>query len=233
LAVIVGSGVRVEDLAVDGDDRLVDGVTVRDSGPALFMSRHGPKGTVPAHLVDHPSNARALVELGCTRVVALASTGSLRTDWPVGTVVAPDDFFAPWAGASIFDDTRGHTVPGFDGPWRAAILRAWRAAAASPIVDGGVYVHTTGPRFETPAEIRFFATVGDLVGMTLASECVVAKELGLTYAAVCIVDNMANGLDDVLLTQEDFDSGVAANRHQFLQDVRRVVRQMVEDEGWA
>ena len=85
----------------------------------------------------------------------------------------------------------------------------WRDASSTPIVDGGVYVQTIGPRFETPAEIRFFATVGDVVGMTVAAECVLAKEAGLAYAAVCMIDNMANGLDDVGLSLDEFQPGVA------------------------
>ncbi len=59
----------------------------------------------------------------------------------------------------------------------------------------GVYVNTRGPRFETKAEVRHFTTIGDVVGMTAAHEAGLAKELGLRYAAVCIVDNVCNGLE--------------------------------------
>ena len=38
------------------------------------------------------------------------------------------------------------------------------------------------------------AAHADVVGMTIASECIVAGELGLAYAAVCVVDNLANGI---------------------------------------
>ena len=40
------------------------------------------------------------------------------------------------------------------------------------------------------------AAHADLVGMTIASECVVAGELGLPYAALCMVDNLANGIGE-------------------------------------
>ena len=49
-------------------------------------------------------------------------------------------------------------------------------------------------------------------GMTVAAECVLAKEAGLAYAAVCMIDNMANGLDDVGLSLDEFQPGVASNR---------------------
>ena len=70
------------------------------------------------------------------------------------------------------------------------------------MVDGGVYWQTNGPRFETPAEVRMLAAHADVVGMTVASECVAANQLGLEYAAVCVVDNLANGIGVETLTPE-------------------------------
>ena len=58
----------------------------------------------------------------------------------------------------------------------------------------GVYWQARGPRLETPAEIRLVAAHADVVGMTVATECVIAGELGLRYAELCVVDNLANGV---------------------------------------
>ncbi len=156
-------------------------------------------------------------------MLGLSSTGSLRLDWPVGTIVCPDDFYAPQVTVTAHDDARSHTVPGFDPSWRSRVLETWRAHAATPIVDGGVYAQTSGPRFETPAEVRALARIGDLVGMTIAAECILASELGLAYAAVCVVDNLANGLDPEPLTIEAFQAAVAANRTALLADLDAVL----------
>jgi 5'-methylthioadenosine phosphorylase len=87
-------------------------------------------------------------------------------------------------------------------------VTAGRAAGAS-VRTRGVYVQTTGPRLETPAEVAHFATLGDIVGMTMASEATLANELDIPYAAVCSVDNYCNGLverpltfDQIRVTQE-------------------------------
>jgi hypothetical protein len=42
--------------------------------------------------------------------------------------------------------------------------------------------------------------------LTIASECVLAGELGLAYAGICVVDNLANGVSDAPLTVEEIPS---------------------------
>ncbi len=174
---------------------------------AAVVQRHGTVDAyVLPHRIDHAANLRPLIEQGCDRVLAIASVGSLRTDLPVGSIVCPDDFIALQVGESIFGDTRAHTAPGFAIPWRREVVAAWDAVAGEPAVDGGVYWQTIGPRFETPAEIRMIAPHADLVGMTIASECVIAGELGLEYAALCMVDNLANGLADGQLSVAEMEA---------------------------
>lgn len=163
---------------------------------AIVLRRHGnPEGAyVLPHRIDHAANLRSLAGAGCDRVLAIGSVGSLDPGLAVGSFVCPHDFIALQVTVTTFDDARGHMTPGFDPDWRARVLAAWEASAAGPLRDGGVYWQTSGPRFETPAEIRLLAAHADVVGMTLAAECVVAGELGLAYAAVCVVDNLANGV---------------------------------------
>jgi 5'-methylthioadenosine phosphorylase len=163
---------------------------------AAIVQRHGAEGAyVLPHQIDHGANLRPLLEQGCDRVLAIGSVGSLRSELAVGSMVCPDDFIALGLSPSIFADARAHAAPGFDPQWRAEVIEAWTASGQQPR-DGGVYWQTPGPRFETPAEIRLIAPHADVVGMTIASECVVAGELGLAYAALCVVDNLANGIGD-------------------------------------
>jgi len=179
---------------------------------AEVLLRHGEPGGpyVPPHLIDHEANLRPLRAAGCDRVLAVCSVGSLKEEIAVGSLVCPDDFIALQLGITTFDDARGHMPPGFDGEWRERVLAASRSAGA-PFADGGVYWQTIGPRFETPAEIRLLAAHADLVGMTMASECVVAGELGLSYAALCAVDNLANGVGDAPLEVGELEATRASN----------------------
>jgi 5'-methylthioadenosine phosphorylase len=165
-----------------------------EQGAAIVQRHRSPEGTfVLPHAIDHEANLRPLLEQGCDRVLGIGSVGSLKADLAVGSLVCPDDFIALNLGDSVFGDARAHSAPGFDRRWREEVIAAWSEGGQEPR-DGGVYWQARGPRFETPAEIRLMATNADVVGMTLASECVVAGELGFTYAALCVVDNLANGL---------------------------------------
>jgi 5'-methylthioadenosine phosphorylase len=60
--------------------------------------------------------------------------------------------------------------------------------------------------------VRLIAEYADVVGMTMGSECVIACQLGLAYAAICVVDNLANGVGEQPLSSEEYEAGVAANR---------------------
>jgi 5'-methylthioadenosine phosphorylase len=196
-------------------------VEVLDAGSFVYVQRHGLDDYRAPHAIDHGANLSAVREAGCDRILALGSAGSLRTEIPVGAFVAPDDFIS-LTRATLHDDAAGHRVPGFDPEWRATLVAAF-AGAGLPLRDGGVYWQSEGPRFETEAEVRMIARNADLVGMTIASEAVIAAELGLRYAAVCSVDNMANGIGPAALTLEEFEAGKAANRDRAQRALAEVV----------
>jgi 5'-methylthioadenosine phosphorylase len=189
-------------------------VTLLDAGDHLVLERHGSHAYTPAPFVDHPRNLGALLQAGCDRVLAICSVGSLDTDLAVGSFLCPDDFVALGRVDAAFDDERGHVVPAFDVVWRRLVIEAWATAAQEPLREGGVYWQSPGPRFETPAEVRLISRHADVVGMTLGSECTVACQLGIAYAAVCVVDNLANGLGATALTTDEFEAGQAANRER-------------------
>ena len=212
LGLIYGSSLPEGDEPIEGEPVVIDvggphPVEAIDGGDAVAIARHRFDRSVPAQLVDHRANISAACELGCNRVLALGSAGSLDERLEVGTLICPDDFYGPETAPSFYDDPRGHSIPGFDPDWRKVILDAWRVRSETELVDGGVYAQTIGPRFETPAEVRALARVADVVGMTIAAETVLAGEAGLAYAAVCTIDNLANGISNVPLTFEEYQRG--------------------------
>jgi 5'-methylthioadenosine phosphorylase len=55
-------------------------------------------------------------------------------------------------------------------------------------------VVTEGPRFESPAEVRFLRTLGDIVGQSFTPEVWLARDIGACYAGVYVVVNHAEGV---------------------------------------
>ncbi|HYJ22267.1 MAG TPA: MTAP family purine nucleoside phosphorylase [Solirubrobacterales bacterium] len=219
LAVILGSNAL-------GPGGAEIAVAAAEHGAAI-VQRHGAVdgAYVLPHEIDHAANLRPLAEQGCDRVLAIGSVGSLSSELPVGSLLCPDDFIALGVGPSVFADARAHSAPGFDPRWRAEVIEAWRAGGQAPR-DGGVYWQTRGPRFETPAEIRLIAPHADVVGMTIASECVVAGELGLDYAALCVVDNLANGIGAGKLDVAGLEDDRIANATRLREGLAAVLPQL-------
>lgn len=184
-----------------------------------FMPRHGKGHSVPPHQINYRANVYALQSIGVHSVLATAAVGSMRLALPPGALVIVDQFL---------DFTKGRPTTFFEGDKPVAHVdmtdpycRRLRAqlhhtadALGIAIANGGTYVCSEGPRFETPAEIRMFATLGgDVVGMTTVPEAVLAKELGLCYATVAMVTNYCAGMTGNPLTHQEVLDEMARNVH--------------------
>jgi 5'-methylthioadenosine phosphorylase len=162
--------------------------------PVALVQRHGRRRDRPPHRVNHPANLTALGALGARQVLALGSTGALRPSLQIPALMVPHDYINLF-DTTVFHDRLVHVTPGFDEPLRALLLEeARRASPGLPVYDRGVYFQVRGPRLDTAAEVALCAQFADCVGMTIASEATVARELGLCYAALCTLDNYANGV---------------------------------------
>jgi 5'-methylthioadenosine phosphorylase len=196
--------------------------TVFRTKDCAFIPRHGgdPQCHILPHLVNHRANLQALRELGVVEVLAVNSTGSLKRRLKPGMLVVPDDFIMPMPGPTVIADKPVHITPALSGDVRRKWLEAARDCAIE-VIDGGIYWQTAGPRLETRAEIAMMSQFADLVGMTMASEAIVAQELGLPYASLCSVDNYAHGLEEKELTMEKILWHARRNTEAILQVLTR------------
>ncbi len=79
-----------------------------------------------------------------------------------------------------------------------------KAKEAGIDLKEGVYIQTTGPSYESPAEIRMFKDMGaDAVGMSTVVEAIAAHHAGMRVVAVSCIANLAAGISEHKLTEEE------------------------------
>ena len=172
----------------------------------FFINRHGKESNLPPHKVKYKANIEAFHQAHVDCVFSIGTVGSMNTNIAPGDFVVPHDFFdaTKQRSLSFFDDNRVHvdmTDP-FCTNLRTKLIETAEKLSNITLHRNGVYVTTEGPRLESASEIRFYATVGEIVGMTLVPEVVLAREKGLCFVSLCMVCNMAAGLQKNLPVDE-------------------------------
>jgi len=197
------------------------------SDAIAFIPRHGkdPENYILPHLINHQANLKALKNMGVKEVIGINSTGSLKMCLEPGMFVVPDDYIMPSGGPTIYSNKAVHITPTINEEIRRKLIEAARNCGIK-VIDGGVYWQTTGPRLETRAEISMMAQFADLVGMTMASEAIIAKEMDLPYASLCSVDNYGHGLQEKQLTMEEITRQVYNNSEAVIKIVNIYIERM-------
>jgi 5'-methylthioadenosine phosphorylase len=171
--------------------------------PAMFLARHGYGHTIAPHDVNYRANIWAMWHKGATGIVSVASVGGIRADLAPGDIVIPHQIIDyTWGRKSTYHEGEGCTVTHvdftepYDRNMRQMILLA-ASDVGVPAHPGSVYAATQGPRLETAAEINRLERDGaDVVSMTGMPEAVLARELGVPYAALNLIANYAAGRAD-------------------------------------
>jgi 5'-methylthioinosine phosphorylase len=199
----------------------------------VFLARHGYGHTIAPHRVNYRANIWALKEYKAKQIISVASVGGIRADMKPGVLAIPHQIIDYTHGrqGTFFEgegesDERAVVHIDFTHPYdqelRGQLLHAAKSASV-PVIDGGVYATTQGPRLETAAEINRLERDGaDMVGMTGMPEAALAREIGLPYAAVAVVANYAAG-------RADSEGGVHLETiHAILKDALGQVRGLIE-----
>ena len=91
----------------------------------------------------------------------------------------------------------------------------------------GVYLQTTGPNFESPAEIRMYSVLGaDAVGMSTACEAIAARHAGVRVCGISCISNMASGISDEELSHLDVQSVADQRAGEFERLVTKSIEKM-------
>jgi purine-nucleoside phosphorylase len=138
---------------------------------------------------------RVMKELGVRAFFLSNAAGGVNPSFRIGDIMIINDHICLVANPLIGpnDDRIGPRFPDMSAPYDLKLIdKAEKIAAGLGItVTKGVYLSTTGPTFETPAEYRFFRIIGaDAVGMSTVPEVITARHMNIPVFAVSIITDL-------------------------------------------
>ena len=159
---------------------------------------------------------RVLRLLGCDSLIVTNAAGCVNMDYKAGDLMLITDQIKLFMESPL----RGENLPQFgvrfpdaSKLYTPALRDAARSCAKVLDIDlrEGVYMYWPGPQYETPAEVRLARTLGaDAVGMSTAPEVITAGHCGMQVLGFTLLTNMAAGiLDQPLSEQEVLDAAEA------------------------
>ena len=186
-----------------------------------FLPRHGDGHRYPPHKINYRANIWALHAAGVRQIIAVNAVGGIADNCSTGALVLADQVLDYSYGRehTFYDGADGRVDHiDFGYPYSQELRGLLMAAAqtlSQPLVAEATYACTQGPRLETAAEVVKLKRDGaDVVGMTGMPEAALARELGVDYAALCLVVNPAAGLSAEPITMDDIqrviDSGMSS-----------------------
>ncbi|EKE00880.1 MAG: purine nucleoside phosphorylase [uncultured bacterium] len=151
---------------------------------------------------------RTLKFIGCDTLLTTNAVGSLRVENGPGNLMVIEDqinftFQNPLIGPN--DDEFGERFVSMDNAYDSELRQKLIDIAKKSNIplSSGVFVATSGPTFETHAEIRMYKMLGaHAVGMSTVPETMVARHCGLKVASVCAITNLGAGLSTEIISHE-------------------------------
>ena len=152
---------------------------------------------------------RIMRMLGAETLILSNAAGGINSNFKAGDLMAITDHItsfvpSPLIGANI--NELGTRFPDMTNVYDKELTTILRQCAHNLKMDlkEGIYLQTTGPNYETPAEINVYRTLGaDAVGMSTACEAMTAIHCGFNVCAISCITNMAAGITGMPLSDEE------------------------------
>jgi purine-nucleoside phosphorylase len=164
---------------------------------------------------------RVLRLLGAETLLVTNAAGCINTQWQAGDLMLITDqikFFleSPLRGENLPEF--GCRFPDSSHLYTPELQEVARKVAAEQGVTlrEGVYMYFPGPQYETPAEIRAARILGgDAAGMSTAPEVIVAAHCGMKVLGFSLLSNMAAGILNQPLSEQEVLDAAEAGRDKF------------------
>ena len=171
---------------------------------------------------------RLMHMMGADKLVLTNASGGINWQFRAGDLMLITDHIcmapSPLIGKNI--DELGPRFPDMSEIYSRDLRDKAKTAARKLDIDlrEGVYVHVTGPQYETPSEIRMYRILGaDAVGMSTAAEAIAARHMGMQTVGISVVSNLASGMSLTPLSHEEVQTIADRTAPKFKALIRELI----------
>ena len=171
---------------------------------------------------------RTLIRLGIKYLFVSNASGGVNPAFEIGDLMIISDHICllpnPLIGKHNPED--GDRFPDMSCVYDKSLIASAEGIAAELgyKLQKGVYLATTGPTFETPAEYRYFRTVGaDAVGMSTVPEAIVARQMRIPCFAMSIITDLGVPDKIVEVSHEEVQKVAAASESKMTEIFTKMI----------
>ena len=140
---------------------------------------------------------RVMKVLGIEHLFVSNAAGGVNFGFKIGDLMIIKDHINllpnPLIGPNM--EEFGPRFPDMTRPYAPQLIAAAKEIAAQEGIElkEGTYLASTGPTYETPAEYKYFRTIGaDAVGMSTIPEVIVARHSNIPVFGISVITNEAH-----------------------------------------
>jgi purine-nucleoside phosphorylase len=188
-----------------------DHPVVAMQGRYHFYEGHGTRQ------ITHP--IRVFKFLGVKTLLLSNASGGLNPDFEIGDMMIIQDHINmlpnPLIGPNI--SSFGPRFPDMSEAYDKGLIHLAEKIARENLIHlkKGIFIAVTGPSFETPAEYKYFRTIGgDAIGMSTVPEVIIARHMGMQCFAISIISDLGVPGKIIQITHQEVLNAVEQSEPQ-------------------
>ena len=178
---------------------------------------------------------RLMKRMGIHTLFLTNAAGGINREFSVGDFMMITDQISSFVPSPLVGENvseLGERFPDMTHIYDVELMELIRRTAAEEKIEiqEGVYLQTSGPNFESPAEIRMYEVLGaNAVGMSTACEAIAARHAGVRVCGISCISNMACGISDEELSHLDVQAVADSRAGEFERLVTKSIEKMGRD----
>lgn len=175
---------------------------------------------------------RLMKLMGAKYLLLSNASGSVSLDYKPGDIVLVKDIISQFVRSPLIGenlDELGTRFPDmskiFDEDLQNIMINTYKQLNMEQ--KNAVYAQTTGPNYETKADVKMFNLLGaNCVGMSTGIEAIAARHMGLKTICLSLITNYASGIQDQIITHEEVKEIANLAQERFIKLVDTFIKNL-------